>query len=142
MKLDWSKILIITMALFMIFIVSMGVKMISSSQELYEDNYYELGEEHASRMEKETEGEKVEATYNRSKNSIDITFDGKGYISNYKLVYLANSKFDIREKNFIDTPVQKQTLKIPSKLNEGIWILELSGVVNDRAFFKKQQFTK
>ncbi len=53
MKISWGKILFIVMALFIVMIVAMGIKMVTSGQSKYEDNYYELGESHTKRMELE-----------------------------------------------------------------------------------------
>ena len=51
------------MAAFILFIVAMGVKMASSSEALYEKDYYEQGEKHAERMALEQVGEAVQINY-------------------------------------------------------------------------------
>ena len=43
MKLDWGKTLIIVMVAFMALIVTLGIKMATSDQTLYEEEYYERG---------------------------------------------------------------------------------------------------
>jgi hypothetical protein len=130
------------MVLFIIFIVSMGVKMINSKEALYEDDYYEQGEMHAKRMEQEEIGQPVSVVFNRSKNSLDVTFDSTGYVSGYKMVYLADNSLDFDEKSLADSPVKDQSLLIPRDLKSGIWVLEIMGIVEGETFFKKQQFVK
>jgi hypothetical protein len=142
MKLDWSKILIIGMALFVIFIVSMGIKMATSNQSLYEKDYYEQGEMHAERMVQEQEGAKVMVSFNRGENAIDVKYEQEGYVTGYRLVFLADSKYDFDEKSTTSTPVKAQTLKIPRALKAGIWVLEITGFTEGEAFFKKQQIVK
>lgn len=130
------------MALFIIFIVTMGVKMATSSQALYEDDYYEQGEMHAERMEQERAGEKVKVSYNRAKNALDVMYDTDGYVTSYKLVFLADNTKDFDEKSLADLPVKEQSLAIPRTLEAGIWYYEISGQIDDKPFFKKQQFVK
>lgn len=142
MRFDWSKILIAAMALFIIFIVSMGVKMATSSQALYEDDYYEQGEMHAERMVQEKAGEKVKVSYNRAKNALDIMYDTDGYVTSYKLVFLADNTKDFAEKSLIKRPSKEQSVLIRQDLKTGIWVLEVLGFVNGKPFFKKQQFVK
>lgn len=142
MKFDWSKILIGAMALFIIFIVSMGVKMATSSQALYEDDYYEQGEEHAIRMEQEKAGEAVRVKYNRTANSLDCEFAVEGYVSSYKLVCLADSKSDLEVSLEENSKSANQSIPIPTQLVNGIWYYEVTGVVGENTFFKKQQFVK
>jgi len=142
MKFDWSKILIVGMALFIIFIVSMGVKMATSNQSLYEKDYYEQGEMHAERMVQEQEGTKVSVSFNRGNNAIDVVYEEEGYATGYKLVFLADSKYDFEDKSTTLTPAKTQTLKIPRDLKPGIWFLEIVGFTEGETFFKKQQIVK
>ena len=142
MKFDWSKILIAAMVLFIIFIVSMGIKMATSNQALYEDDYYEQGEMHAERMEQERTGDKVQVSYNRAENALDVVYDTDGYVTSYKLVFLADNTKDFDEKKLADTPVKQQQLEIGRHLESGIWYYEISGYTEEQAFFKKQQFVK
>lgn len=142
MKFDWSKILIAAMVLFIIFIVSMGVKMATSNQALYEEDYYEQGEMHAERMVQEQEGAKVRVSFNRGENAIDVKYEQEGFVTGYRLVFLADSKYDFDEKSTALTPVKKESLKIPSDLKAGIWVLEITGFTEGEAFFKKQQIVK
>ena len=142
MKFDWSKILIAVMAAFIIFIVSMGIKMATTSQALYEDNYYEQGELHDARMEQERVGKQVKVEYNRANNALDVGFVKQGYVTGYKLVYLADNSFDFYEKMLAATSVKEQPLPLPNSLKAGMWVLEISGYTEGKVFFKKQQFVK
>jgi len=142
MRFDWSKILIAAMAVFIIFIVSMGIKMATSSQALYEDDYYEQGEMHSVRMEQEQAGEKVSVSYNRAKNALIVAFDSVGYVEAYKLVFLADNTKDFEELGIMPEPTNEQHVIIPRNLESGIWYLEVKGITNGKTFFKKQQFVK
>ena len=142
MRFDWSKILIAAMAVFIIFIVSMGIKMATSSQALYEDDYYEQGEMHSARMEQEQAGEKVKVSYNRAKNALDVEYETEGYVTGYKLIFRADNTKDFDEKSLADKPAKSQQISIPRKLEEGIWYYEVSGFIQGKPLFKKQQFVK
>jgi nitrogen fixation protein FixH len=130
------------MACFILFIVSMGVKMATSNQALYEDDYYEQGEMHAERMEQQQAGQEVTVSFNRRKNSLDVNFDGTGYVSSYKLVFLADNTQDVEDKDLVHTPVEKQSIAIPQELKTGIWYFEVQGSIEGQSFFKKEQFVK
>jgi len=141
MRFDWSKILIAAMALFIIFIVSMGVKMATSSQALYEDDYYEQGEMHAERMEQERAGEKVKFDYQRSEKQFQIGFDTIGFVTSSKFVNLADRTSD-KEIFSMDIVPKSEVIIEDWGLKPGIWVIEISGEVNGKTFFKKQQFVK
>jgi hypothetical protein len=129
------------MALFIIFIVSMGVKMVSSNQALYEDDYYEQGENHAERMEQEQFGESVSASFNQSTSTVEVKFDSIGHVRLAKFVHLANSKFD-RNINVTSNLDKDYSEIVLMDLEPGAWVMELNGVVNGEKYFKKQQFVK
>ena len=141
MKFGWSKILIAAMAMFIIFIVSMGVKMATSSQALYEDDYYEQGEMHTERMKQEKAGEKVNATFNQTTSNVEVKFDSIGYVESAKFVHLANHRFD-RSINVSANLTKNYTEIDLLNLEAGLWVMELKGLVNGQIFFKKQQFVK
>ena len=142
MKANWSKILIAVMALFILFIVTMGIIMATSSQTLYEDNYYEQGELHAERMEQEQAGEQVVVTYNHATNSLDVTYGERGFVVGYKLIFLADDHYDMAMKSANRVPKSSESLKIPKALKEGLWMLEMVGMAEGKTIFKKQQFVK
>jgi hypothetical protein len=138
MKFGWSKILVVVMASFIIMIVAMGIKMASTDQSLYEDDYYEKGEDHASRMTKELEAKHVELHLNRSSNSLQVSFDSMGFVNNIKLVKLSDETLD-KEFNLTDSIPLKQATVNVGLLTSGTWILEVTGEVNAKPFFKKKQ---
>ncbi len=138
MKFDWSKILIVTMVCFILLIVGMGIKMATSSQELYEEDYYELGEEHASRMNMEVQAKYVSYELIRNHNQFLFQFDSIGLISSFKLVHLADKSQD-RDLIFTDTSPSSNVKIALGELEEGNWIMEVQGEVNGKPFFKKQQ---
>ena len=82
------------MIAFIVFIVAMGIKMATSSQSLYEIDYYEKGEDHTARMNLEKEGELVDLEFLHGSNTLNFKFDSIGYVSEIKMVNLSNSKLD------------------------------------------------
>lgn len=141
MKLDWSKGLIAVMALFIIFIVSMGIRMATSSQELYEQDYYEKGEQHTERMEMEENGKDIKIEYNHVNNSLDVSLDGEAQILSYKLTFLPDQTRDIYRE--LENSTVKDSFGIALNDNtSGIWVIELKGKRAGKYFFKKQQFVK
>ena len=140
MKWDWSKILIAVMAGFIIMIVGFAIRMATSEQSIYEEDYYELGESHAERMEKESYASFVAFEIAPSRSSIEVSFDSSGAVSTMKMVHLANAKldrkFEIKEQT--EVPSQLFTME---PLAQGSWVIEIDGVVNGNAFFLKKRFT-
>ena len=139
MKVSWNIILIVAMICFIVMIVSMGVRMATSSSELYERDYYEKGEDHAQRMEKESVSEEVTISYDSSSQMLNIDFGiEEGSISSIRGLKLSNSAQDFKFK-----PDQKQfrTAAYPLELSQGIWVLEVKGERKGEAFFKKLNVT-
>ncbi len=144
MKLDWSKILILAMVLFIVFIVAMGIKMATSSQSLYEQDYYEKGEDHTSRMNMEKVGEHVNMKFASESNTIHFEFDSIGLVEEIRLVNLADSKRDKTlkvEQNDMPTQKNESTFNL-GDLGQGIWVIEVKGSVNSTPFFIKKQIVK
>jgi hypothetical protein len=129
------------MALFILFIVSMGIKMATSSQELYEEDYYEQGEKHADRMAMEIEARNVNTEYISSENSLSFEFDSIGWVENVKLVHLSNAESDLQIVTKDSLPSFSKLIPI-SALNPGIWVMEAEGTVNQKKFFIKKLFVK
>ncbi len=127
------------MALFIVMIVAMGIKMVTSGQSKYEDNYYELGESHTKRMELEKVGERVSVFFNAG--NLTFNFDSIGFVKEIKLIYLANPQEDriIRLKDLDPSKEKQITL---DAMKPGIWYLEASGFVNGQEYFKKKKFVK
>ncbi|MBT8326476.1 MAG: hypothetical protein KJP21_02055 [Bacteroidia bacterium] len=132
------------MIAFIVLIVAMGIKMATSSQSLYEVDYYEKGEEHTSRMNLEKEGEHVDVEFLHRSNKLKFNFDSLGYIQTIKLLNLSNSNLDrTLEINSNDVVDQKEEVTVSlGDLSLGIWVLEISGFVNDKSFFIKKQIIK
>ena len=129
------------MGAFIVFIVAMGIKMATSSQSLYEVDYYEKGEDHTSRMKLQKESEKVILNFNHGSNKLSFQFDTIGLVSKVKMINLSNSKLD---KNLlIDSGLEEKAKSINlEKLEPGIWVLEVDGRVNNKPFFIKKQVVK
>jgi hypothetical protein len=139
--MSWNKILIVAMAAFIIFIVAMGIKMASSSEALYEKDYYEQGEKHAERMELEQVGQAVKINYLASENAFTITFDSVGFIQEIKLVHLAGADDDRIVKPKDSEPSATKFIALTT-LKPGVWMMEAKGEVNAKPFFIKKQFVK
>jgi hypothetical protein len=139
MKIKWSYILVIAMAVFIVMVVAMGIKMASSSSELYETDYYEKGEDHATRMQEEALAKQVNLTFERNESQLRVEFlNGAGEVHEIRCLKLSDSKSD-----FIIN-VEKETIKektFPITLSTGIWVIELKGVINKENFFKKLELT-
>ena len=140
--MDWSKILIAAMALFIIFIVSMGVKMATSNQALYENDYYEQGEMHTERMEMEKVGETISADYNGHLNALELSFKKAGVITETKLIFLADNGQDFSIRPLGSIAKTNIIIPLERELKPGIWYMEISGESGGQLFFKKQQFVK
>jgi hypothetical protein len=140
MKMDWSKILIIGMGVFIVFIVSMGVKMAMSDSTLYEDDYYEQGEDHNARMEMEANAKYVNINYIHSFNSLKIEYDSVGSFETIKLVCLADGSKD--QKVIAPKKMADSSELIPLEpMQPGTWFIEVQGWVNGVQYFKKFKVT-
>jgi hypothetical protein len=93
-------------------------------------------------MQKEEVAKMVSVVFNRAQNSLETTFDSMGYVQGYKLICMAQSKEDFKIQMEQKIPAKTTTIQLPKQLIEGLWILEIYGTVNNKAFFKKQQFVK
>jgi hypothetical protein len=139
MKISWSNILIIAMGLFIILIVSMGIKMANSTAELYETDYYEQGEDYSNRQDLEAIGSFVDIEITR--NQLLVNFDSSGSISQIEFRYLADQHKDTQITFNSSEVVAQQVIDI-STYSPGIWVVEIEGLVNDKPFFKKYKFSK
>ncbi|MEY2924668.1 MAG: FixH [Bacteroidota bacterium] len=139
--MNWGRILTITMGLFIIMIVAMGVKMATSNEALYEKDYYEQGEKHAERMELEQVGQAVKINYLASENAFAVAFDSVGYIQEIKLIHLAGADDDRIVKPIDNEPSATKFIAL-TDLKSGVWVLEAKGEVNGEPFFIKKQFVK
>jgi hypothetical protein len=142
MNLDWSKVLIGAMALFIIFIVSMGVKMATSSQALYEEDYYEQGELHAVRMEEERNAKDIQIEYDPLQDALDVKLDGQAELLSYRLTYLANKKQDVYYEYADILVMDSFAIALNPESASGIWVVELRGKKDNKFFVKKQQYVK
>ena len=139
MKIKWSYILVIAMSIFILMVVAMGIKMASSNSELYEKDYYEKGEEHATRMQEETLAKQVTLTFLRSASQLRVEFtNGAGEVHEIRCLKLSDSKSD-----FVISGENKAFNEkiFPFRLSTGIWVIEVKGVINNQKFFKKLELT-
>jgi hypothetical protein len=141
MKWDWSKSLILIMGLFILLIVGMAIKMATSNQSLYQTDYYEQGEKHTDRMEREEVGKQVQVLYNPSSGTLNVSFDSIGVVQSVELRYLSDAGRDKRIKVSEGRSTHKAELSF-GKLASGLWIMEIEGKVNGESFFKREQFVQ
>lgn len=138
MKLNWSHILIIGMSAFIIFIVTMGIRMSTSNSELYESDYYKKGEEYGKRMDQEKIAKDVILKFNHASNSIEINYQSdQGTVEKVKCFKLSNAEDDM-----VIVPKDPSSATIALPLSKGIWVLEVYGEIKGKKFFKKLELTK
>lgn len=140
MRFDWSKILIVAMGAFIIMIVSMGIRMATSNQALYEDDYYELGENHTDRMHREEHARFVNVDLNANTQMLTVSFDSTGYCTRIRLVYLADKSQDKTLEKIDGTSSPSQQFNV-GEIRSGSWFVEVSGNVNGNDFFVKEKYT-
>ncbi|MBR9861307.1 hypothetical protein GYB22_11280 [bacterium] len=138
--MDWSKILIITMLVFIGFIVTLGINMANSTSDLYEEDYYQQGEKHETRLALEKVGQNVEVIYQAQAEVLKFNFDSIGSCSHLDFKNIADKKHDVSidlsNKNHKESQISVE------ELSEGLWIVEIEGKVNGEDFFKKYEFVK
>ena len=136
MKFNWSTILVIAMAVFIVLIVGMGIRMASSSSELYEQDYYAKGEDHAIRMEQEKVGSQLTITYDYKVKGLLVQHKNKSLnVEEVVLRKMANSKEDFKIR-----PTSSDTILLT--LSSGAWVAEIQGTVDGLPFFKKMSINK
>lgn len=140
MKMNWGKILMLVMLAFMALIVTLGIRMARSGQSLYEEEYYEKGEQHEDRLIKERTGLAVELSYNAALKSIELIYDSTGYFSEMLFRNLADENRD-----FMLTGKKRQKsheMVNVASIAPGNWVVECKGMVNGKEYFKKFEFIK
>lgn len=142
MKIDWSNVLIAAMIMFILFIVSLSVKMATSSYALYEDDYYEQGEIYNERMKMEKIGESVSADYIVDLNTLELNFKKAGVVTEVRLVFLADHEQDLSLRPSESLAKNRIVIPFEKELKSGIWYMEISGNSEGKPFFKKQQFIR
>lgn len=139
MNIDWSKIIVGILVSFIVFIVTLGIWMALSPQSLYEEDYYERGENYAARMKGEILGRHVIVDLDKEPRKLMVSFDKLGYVELVRLVYLSDQSQD-REIKLNDKTLRSEVYLNLGDLQPGIWIIEVSGIIGDDLFYKKQEY--
>lgn len=132
--MNWGKALIISMTIFIVFIVGLGFYMVNNNDSLYEKDYYQKGEAHTETMEAEEIAANVKMDYHNPLLVIQLGEDGQ--VDKVVLKHMGNSKFDRVLSNGTKSVMDTYTLEILD-LQAGIWYIEVTGVLKGKPFFKK-----
>ena len=124
MNIDWSKIIVGILVSFIVFIVTLGIWMALSPQSLYEEDYYERGENYAARMKGEILGRHIIVDLDKEPRKLMVSFDKLGYVELVRLVYLSDQSQD-REIKLNDKTLRSEVYLNLGDLQPGIWIIEV-----------------
>jgi len=134
--MNWGKSMFLAMGLFMIFIVGMGIYMSRNADSLYEENYYQKGEDHTNTMEAERVGLGVKIQYSSEALHIELPEQGKLLYVLFK--NMANSNFDRKltiQDGKIDTVFDFST----ELLAKGSWHINVSGTIDGENFIRNKE---
>lgn len=132
--MNWGKGLIISMTIFIAFIVGLGFYMVNNNDALYETDYYQRGEAHSETMVAEEVAASIEMDYHNPLLVIRLGKDGT--IDKVVLKHMGNSSFDRVLTNGNSSVMDTYSLEIPD-LQAGIWYVEVTGELDGKSFFKK-----
>jgi len=135
--MNWGKGLAIAMTLFILFILSFVYRAMQDNDSLYEQDYYDQGEAHTSRMEAEEVAADVDISFNNQVVTVDLGEPGS--LESLKLKCMKDSKFDRQMTNTTETDLQKSYSIETGELVSGIWYAEARGKINGKDYLKKQQ---
>ncbi|MCB9260891.1 MAG: FixH family protein [Flavobacteriales bacterium] len=133
--MNWGKGLAIAMALFIAFIVVLGIFMMRSTDSLIDKDYYEQGENHTQIMEMEKWGKKVITPFENNVLEVQFQEDG-GVVKTIELKHIADSRNDRIINN------QNGSRKFDlSGMAKGHYQAEIKGETEGHAFLKKIQLS-
>ena len=139
MNISWSKIVVGILVSFVVFILTLGIWMALSPQSLYEEDYYERGENYAVQMKGELLGKNVTLDLDKESRELKVSFDKLGYVKSVRMICLSDQSQDkeIKMSNKILKPEVYLNLK---GLQSGLWIIEIYGNSGNDSFYKKQKY--
>lgn len=139
MNISWSKIVVGILVSFVVFILTLGIWMALSPQSLYEEDYYERGENYAVQMKGELLGKNVTLDLDKESRELKVSFDKLGYVKSVRMICLSDQSQDkeIKLSNKILKPEVYLNLK---GLQSGLWIIEIYGNLGKDSFYKKQEY--
>ncbi|MFT5157545.1 MAG: hypothetical protein ACI83I_002107 [Bacteroidia bacterium] len=137
--MNWGKGLAITMAIFMIFIVSIGIYSTRNAEGLIDDDYYEKGLDYNHKKVLYLKGEKVQVETNN--DQLLVSYDSMGFVQlvSFKNVADAASDRKISKTDSVSVHNQEFTL---AQLAGGRYLIDIEGVVNGKPFAKQFNYTK
>ncbi len=134
--MNWGKGLVVSMSLFILFIIGLVFFMLRHNDALYEEDYYQKGEEHTETMKAEGIGGEIKIVY--SAPQLTINLQEIGLVSSVTLKHMGNSAYDRQVTN--DSPEEKQVFTLELKdLENGIWYVEINGKIQNKTFFRKEK---
>lgn len=147
MKLNWGTFLAIGMAAFIIFIVSLGIRMAMSNDSVEEKNYYEKGLRYDERINSEkntaalTVKPVISFTAQNSTLQIHMPEDMPVETAELLLYKPDAAKSDVHA----DVTVLKQTSNAEIELNDlpsGRWIAKFKWNSKGKSYYLETPFTK
>lgn len=140
MNLDWSKIVVGILISFVVFVMTFGIRMALSPQPLYDNDYYERGENHAAQMQEEISGKNIILDLDRESHKLGVIFSKKGYVKSARFICLSNKSRDVDIK-INDTTLSSSVWLNIGDLHPGLWVFEVYGQSGNKSFYKKQEYT-
>ena len=134
--MSWSRGLIIAMVLFIAFILAMAFYMMSKTEKLYEDDYYQRGEKYSQIQQLENQGDGVDITLNDS--ILGVLLPEKGSVSLIKIIQISGDQKDQLLKGGQETDT---AFYYKIKLVPGRYDIRIQGVMNDQNFLKTKSFS-
>ncbi|MDG1046591.1 MAG: FixH family protein [Bacteroidia bacterium] len=133
-NISWSKIVVGILVTFVVFILTLVIWMALSPQSLYEEDYYERGENYAVQMKGELLGKNVTLDLDKESRELKVSFDKLGYVKSVRMICLSNQSQDkeIKMSNKILKPEVYLNLK---GLQSGLWIIEIYGNSGNDSFY-------
>lgn len=135
--MNWGKGLVVSMTLFILFIIGLVIYMLRDNDSLYEQNYYEKGEAYTETMIEKENASQVKVHYNSS-NNLTINLGDSGVVTEVLLKHMGDKKLDRTITNKQEEKRMDYVLEI-EPLHAGIWYVEVYGTLQSKPFFKKQE---
>mgnify|MGYP001579962217 FL=1 len=134
--MNWGKGLIISMTLFIAFIIGLVFYMVNHSDSLYTDDYYAKGEAHSETMKAIENGASVTMEY--AQFNLTISLGDSGLVEVVEMRHMSNNTLDRTIHNTTLSARKVFTLNVP-ELAKGLWYIETSGTLHDKPFLKKEK---
>jgi hypothetical protein len=133
--MSWSRGLIIAMVLFIAFILAMAFYMMSKTEKLYEDDYYQRGEQHTEIQQLESQGDGVDIMLNDS--LLGVSLPSIGRVSLIKIIQISGDQKDqlLKGGEDMDTAFYYKMQLVPGRYD-----VRIQGVLNGKNFMKTKSF--